>query len=105
MSRARRGYVGGVDGPPGGDVMTRYDAARVEDATDGVEARVVLRPIATPLPLGFLALGVATFSFAALQLQWIPSSEGHTIALAVLVLTVPLQLLAAVMGFLARDPV
>jgi uncharacterized protein len=70
-----------------------------------VPARVVLRPVATPLPLGFLALGVATFSFAALQLRWIPASEGHTVALGVLVLTAPLQLLAAVMGFLGRDPV
>lgn len=67
--------------------------------------RVVLRPIATALPLGFLALGVATVSFASVQLGWIPSSEGHTVALGVLVLTVPLQLLASVMGFLARDPV
>jgi succinate-acetate transporter protein len=69
------------------------------------QARVVLRPIATALPLGFLALGVATLSFASVQLKWIPASEGHTVALGVLALTVPLQLLAAVMGFLARDPV
>ncbi len=66
---------------------------------------VLLRPLATPLPLGFLALAVATFAFASVQLSWIPRSEGHTVALGVLVLTVPLQLLAAVMGFLARDPV
>ncbi|NPC42878.1 hypothetical protein [Nocardioides sp. zg-1230] len=65
----------------------------------------MLRPIATALPLGFLALGVATLSFAAVQLRWIPPTEGHTVALGVLVLTVPLQLLAAVMSFLARDPV
>jgi hypothetical protein len=67
--------------------------------------RVVLRPLATPLPLGFLALAVATFAFASVQLSWIPRSESHTVAPGVLVLTVPLQLLAAVMGFLARDPV
>jgi uncharacterized protein len=67
--------------------------------------RVVLRPLATPLPLGFLALAVATIAFASVQLSWIPQSEGRTVALGVLVLTVPLQLLAAVMGFLARDPV
>ncbi|MCF6379488.1 hypothetical protein L2K70_17895 [Nocardioides KLBMP 9356] len=70
-----------------------------------VDARVVLRPIATPLPLGFLALGVATSSFAALQLEWIAPTQGRTVALAVLALTVPLQLVASVMGFLARDPV
>jgi succinate-acetate transporter protein len=68
-------------------------------------SRVMLRPLATPLPLGFLALGVATFAYAALQLSWIPPTESHTVALGVLVLTAPLQLLAAVMGFLARDPV
>ncbi|HEY0644177.1 MAG TPA: hypothetical protein VGD39_12200 [Nocardioides sp.] len=70
-----------------------------------MQTRVVLRPIATSLPLAFLALGVATLSFASVQLKWIPSSEGHTVALGVLALTVPLQLLASVMGFLARDPV
>jgi hypothetical protein len=70
-----------------------------------VATRVVLRPLATPLPLGFLGLGVATVAFATVQLSWIPQSQGHTVALGVLVLTVPLQFLAAVMGFLARDPV
>ncbi|MFP8944576.1 hypothetical protein ACLIYM_24505 [Streptomyces fenghuangensis] len=66
--------------------------------------RVVLRPAATPLPLGFLALGFATFLFAALQLGWLQPYEGHLVALAVLLLTVPLQLLASVLGFLCRDP-
>jgi succinate-acetate transporter protein len=67
--------------------------------------RVVLRPIASPLPLGFLALAVASIAFGAVQLSWIPQSQGHTIALGVLVFTVPLQIVVAVMGFLARDPV
>ncbi|UDY24985.1 hypothetical protein [Nocardioides sp. Kera G14] len=66
---------------------------------------VVLRPLATSLPLGFLALTVATTAFAALQLTWIPATDGRTIALGVLVLTVPLQLVACLMGFLSRDPV
>jgi uncharacterized protein len=72
---------------------------------EAIATRVVLRPLATPLPLGFLALAVATLAFASVQLSWIPQSEGATVALGVLVLTVPLQLLAAIMGFLARDPV
>lgn len=67
--------------------------------------RVVLRPLATPLPLGFLALMVATSGFSALQLGWVPAAEAHDIALAALVLAPPLQLLAAGFGFLARDPV
>ncbi len=65
---------------------------------------VTLRPIATPLPLGFLALGAATLSFAAVQLEWVPPTQGHAVALGVLVLTVPIQLVASVVGFLSRDP-
>lgn len=71
----------------------------------GLPARAVLRPVGSPLPLGFIGLFIATSSFSALQLGWIGTSQSHTIALAVLVLTVPVQLLAAVFGFLSRDPV
>jgi uncharacterized protein len=67
--------------------------------------RVVLRPLATPLPLGFLALVLATTLFSAVQLGWVPPAQGRVAAYAALVATVPLQFLAAVMGFLARDPV
>ncbi|MFW5899245.1 MAG: hypothetical protein ACOCUN_02115 [Jiangellaceae bacterium] len=37
--------------------------------------RVVLRPLATPLPLGFLALAVATTVFGVVQLEWIPPTR------------------------------
>lgn len=67
--------------------------------------RVVLRPVGTPLPLGFLALAVATTAFAAVQLGWVPVDQGRIAALAALLFTVPLQLVACVFGFLARDPV
>src|SRR6185312_9251319 len=39
------------------------------------------------------------------QLGWIPPSQGHVAGLAALVLTAPLQLVASVLGYLARDPV
>ncbi|MFP5253787.1 MAG: hypothetical protein ACLGH4_08315 [Actinomycetes bacterium] len=68
-------------------------------------ARVVLRPIGTPLPLGFLGLFVATLSFSCVQLGWVPQSQGSAVAAGALALTVPVQLIAAVLGFLARDPV
>jgi len=73
--------------------------------TDLGAARVVLRPIGSPLPLGFLGLFVATLSFSSVQLGWVPQSQGSTVALAALGLTVPVQLIASVFGFLARDPV
>ncbi|UNX56619.1 hypothetical protein MF406_18405 (plasmid) [Georgenia sp. TF02-10] len=44
-----------------------------DDPTSAAGAtRVVLRPLASPLPLGFLALAVATIAFASVQLSWIP---------------------------------
>ncbi|WP_402463352.1 hypothetical protein [Isoptericola aurantiacus] len=67
--------------------------------------RIVLRPTGNPLPLGFMALAVATAGFSSLQLGVVGPDEGTTVALAVLVLTVPLQLLSAVIGFGARDPI
>jgi uncharacterized protein len=67
--------------------------------------QVMLRPLATPLPLGFLALMLATTVFSAVQLGWIPPTEGRVAGLTAVFATVPLQLLASVMGFLARDPV
>jgi len=68
-------------------------------------SRVVVRPMGTPLPLGFLGLFAATLGFSALQLGWLPPEQGRNIALGVLALTVPTQLVAALYGFLARDPV
>jgi succinate-acetate transporter protein len=60
--------------------------------------------MATPLPLGFLALMVATSGFSALQLGWVPPAQAHVMALVALV-AAPLQLLGAVFGYLGRDPV
>lgn len=68
-------------------------------------ARVFLRPLATPLPMGFLALVVATTVFSAIQLGWISPAEGVVASRVVLVLCVPVFLLACVFGFLSRDPV
>jgi succinate-acetate transporter protein len=67
--------------------------------------RVVLRPVATPLPLGFLALVLATTVFSAVQLGWIAPDQGRVAAITAVAATVPLQFAVAVMGFLARDPV
>ncbi|MGY1844610.1 hypothetical protein [Modestobacter sp. SYSU DS0875] len=67
--------------------------------------RVVLRPLATPLPLGFLALALATTVFSAVQLGWVGPDQGRVAGITALAATVPLQLLASVFGFLSRDPV
>jgi succinate-acetate transporter protein len=70
-----------------------------------LQRRVVLRPLGTPLPLGFLGLTVATGAFAAVQLGWVAADQGRFAAYAALLFTAPVQLLASVLGFFARDPV
>lgn len=70
-----------------------------------VAARVVLRPLANPLPLGFLALAVATIVVAGQELRWIPVEEGPVVGLVLLAFVFPTQLLASIFGFLARDVV
>lgn len=80
--------------------QTPADDRRVERAT-----RIVLRPLANPLPLGFLALGAGTLVVAGLQLDWFAPSEGRSVALILLAFVFPLQLLVAIFGFLARDVV
>jgi succinate-acetate transporter protein len=67
--------------------------------------QVMLRPVASPLPLGFIALAVATIPFTAVQLGWLAPTEGRVAAIGAIAATVPLQLLASVFGFLSRDVV
>jgi succinate-acetate transporter protein len=70
---------------------------------DSDRARIVLRPIASSLPLGFLALSAATSLVSALQLGWLGVAEGKPVALMLIAFVVPLQLITSVFGFLARD--
>lgn len=83
--------------------MTPSPAPRTDAAP--LEAHVVLRPLGSPLPLGFLALAGGTFVLSGLQLGWVPRTEGREVALILLAFVVPLQLVASVLGFLARDVV
>lgn len=57
------------------------------------------------MPLGFLGLAVATLLTSCLELGFIPTNEQHEVGLAILLFTVPLQLIATVFGLLARDAV
>lgn len=68
-------------------------------------ARVVLRPIANPFPLGFLGLAGATLTVSGIELSWIPASQHVQAALIVMIFAPALQLIACVFGFLGRDPV
>lgn len=83
--------------------------ARVGDTQPTVTAhditRIVLRPYALPLPLGFLALAIGSCLLTSIQLGWIPVTDTRQVAVAVLAFVVPLELIAAVFSFLIRDVV
>lgn len=79
----------------------RDDArVRTEDMT-----RIVLRPLATPLPLGVLVLGIGSILLTSLQLGWIAVTNTHQVATVLLVFVVPLELLTAALSFYIRDVV
>ena len=61
-------------------------------------------PSADPLPLGFLALAGGTLLVSGLQLGWLAGRHrAATSRWILLAFVVPLQLVASVFGFLARD--
>lgn len=67
------------------------------------EARIFLRPIGNPLPLGFVGLAVATSVLSSFNLGWIPTAEQHQVALVLMGFAFPLQMVATVLLFLVRD--
>jgi hypothetical protein len=78
-------------------------AAAGEPSGGNPMARIVLRPLASPLPVGFLALAIGSFVLAGLQLKWISATQGHAVGLCLIGLVVPLQAVSFVLGLLARD--
>jgi succinate-acetate transporter protein len=68
-------------------------------------ARIVLRPIGNPLPLGFLGLAAATLLVSGLQLEWLAPTDGRAVAYCLIGFVFPTQLLSSIFGYLARDVV
>jgi succinate-acetate transporter protein len=66
-------------------------------------ARIVLRPIASSAPVGFYAFGVGTIVYTALELRWIPDAQISVLALVLLCFSAPLQLVAGLIAYTARD--
>ena len=74
---------------------------RREDATAAV--RIMVRPVGSPLPLGFFAFGVAILVLSALELSWIGAGETHSVAVVILTFAGPAEALAAIVAYLSRD--
>jgi uncharacterized protein len=64
---------------------------------------IVLRPLASPLPIGFFAFAIGSFLFSALELGWIAHTQAPELATIMLVFVAPIELLASILAFWARD--
>lgn len=60
-------------------------------------------PGATPLPITFLGLTIATTVYAGFETRILPQADFHTIGWLVLAVPVPMQLLAAVWGLIRGE--
>jgi succinate-acetate transporter protein len=65
--------------------------------------RITLRPPGTPLPLGFLAFATGVMLLTAFDAHWIPASDQKLVGALALGFVVPLEIMASVFAFLARD--
>jgi succinate-acetate transporter protein len=73
-------------------------------STDSLSpVRVMLRPIGSAVPLGFSGLAVASLVLAGLQLSWMPVTQGTIVGAIIFATAVPLQAVAAINAFAARD--
>jgi uncharacterized protein len=66
--------------------------------------RIALRPIGSPLPLGFFTVAIDSVLVSCLQWGIIPASHGRSVALVVFPAFL-IQAIAGVFAFLARDSV
>jgi uncharacterized protein len=68
-----------------------------------VETRIFIRPLGSGLPLGFFAFGLGMFILGAVGVQSVPATDVKTAGLLLAAFVFPLELLATVVAFLARD--
>ncbi len=70
---------------------------------DAPAPRIFLRPIGSPLTIGFSGLAIASLVESGLALKWVPGSEAVQAGLILIAVPFVLQLLASIFGYLARD--
>src|SRR5919201_192042 len=65
--------------------------------------RIFLRPVGSALPLGFFAFAIGMLLLGTQALGWIPVREAKDVGLLLGAFVFPLELLATVIAFLARE--
>jgi succinate-acetate transporter protein len=72
-------------------------------AVDPPRTAIVLRPIGSGLPLGFFSFGIGMLILGCQAVGWIPVSEQHQGGMILMSFVFPLELVATIFAFLARD--
>jgi succinate-acetate transporter protein len=67
------------------------------------EVRIVVRPYASALPIGFFAFGIGMLLLGGLANGWLHPSDRHTVGLLLAAFVFPLEFIAATFAFLSRD--
>src|SRR3954463_3546756 len=67
------------------------------------QTRIMLRPIGSGLPLGFFSFGIGMLLLACQAIGWIPVGEQRDVGLLLASFVFPLELIATIVAFLARD--
>jgi succinate-acetate transporter protein len=70
-----------------------------------IPAQIVIRPYASALPLGFFAFGLGMAVLGGTGIGWIPAEQVKDAGLLLAAFVFPLEFLAAVIAFLARDTI
>jgi succinate-acetate transporter protein len=65
--------------------------------------RIVVRPYASALPLGFFSFAIGMLLLAGTGNGWLPVSDQHTVGILLAAFVFPLETIAAVVAFAARD--
>ena len=78
--------------------------AQTRKVDRGDPITVNLRPIATPMPLAFGGLVIASVVISGYELHWIPVAQQHSTGWVLVAVPIPLQFMAAWWGFIARSP-
>jgi succinate-acetate transporter protein len=63
----------------------------------------MLRPIGSGLPLGFFSFGIGMLLLGCSAIGWIPSSEQKDVGMMLMSFVFPLEFVATIVAFLARD--
>src|SRR5213082_3769877 len=67
------------------------------------QTRIMLRPVGSGLPLGFFSFGIGMLLLGCSAIGWIPVAEQKDVGMLLMSFVFPLELVATVFAFLARD--